>query len=766
MKGPVLCIILMMLTVLSYGQTCSIKINGTILDEHSNEAVANAKIFLKNSTIKTSSDSLGHFLLEGVCVGEIQLICLHHIGCEPVRIDLNLQRDTSFIIRTEMHFMELEEFELVRFKLDRDVLSEVSMNKLEKFNSAGNTLGRQLETLPGVSSLSTGGSIAKPVIHGLHSNRVILLNNGIRQEGQQWGSEHAPEVDPFLSTDISIVKGASALRYGPEAIGGVVKINPPKWRKSPGWSGNAFIGASSNGRKGMSAFVLENTSRKITGLSLRGHFSAQKAGNISAPNYVMGNTGVEEFNFSMAGQYIKGKHEFNAFYSRFNTQLGVFAGAHIGNLSDLEAAIASDEPVVKAKFTYNISLPKQIIVHDLVKASWRVKWSEKFSSDFVYGYQNNDRSEFDTHNSFSSPSDTALPDFRLELYTHSLDIKFNKIVGSNWKFEYGVQSIRQGNERAGRYLVPNFHKTQAGAFGLLQFQKLKWAGEGGVRYDFVQLNTFLYENKVLITPEHFFQNISSSFGLSRTIGHHLVLKGTVGNAWRPPSISELYSDGLHHGAAAIERGDRSIGLEKSFQGNLTAAYNSKRLKAQIDLYHIHFSNFIYLNPQNELELTIKGAFPSFQYEEVAARFSGVDLTVDFSILKKLNWRTKYSVVRAYNLSQKTFLVGIPSDVWHNELIYSRTDKKSRTLLLQVEGVYSFYQKRFNENADYSNPPSDYLVFNTSINYEFPLKENFLQIGFVVDNLLNKSYRNYMNRFRYYTHEMGRNISFKINYQFN
>ena len=765
MKKLILTTIMLGWVIFLYGQDCSLKISGVVLDDHTEEIVVGAKVAVKNSFVKAVSDSSGQFVLAGLCPGQSQLVCLHHVGCEPFKMNFNLTGDTSVVIRTETHFLELDEFKIEFFVLDKNVLSTAKLSEDERFNRSGNTLGKQLEAIPGVSTLSTGNSISKPVIHGLHSNRVILLNNEIRQEGQQWGSEHAPEVDPFLSSDISVIKGASALRYGPEAIGGVISVNPPEWKKKVGWSGNAFGNFSSNGRQAASGILLENNSKKINGLFFRGHVSAKKAGNIAAPNYFLGNTGLEELNFSLASKYEHGKHEWAVFYSRFSTELGIFSGAHIGNLSDLQAAINSFEPAVKSDFTYRISSPKQEIKHDLFKLSWNTRWNKILSSKLSYGYQQNDRKEFDTPSIFSSVQDSTIPDFRLQLYTHTVDLEVTRILGKKVKSTFGAQGLLQGNERAGRYLVPNFYKNQIGAFALVDYSSKKWNGGGGLRYDVVQLKTFLYENNLLIKPEHLYHDFSSSLGVSRTFGHHLVLKSSVGYAWRPPSISELYSDGLHHGAAAIETGDRSISEEKSIQGNLTGIYKSRNLNAQVDLYHLHFMNFIYLKPQNELELTIKGAFPSFQYEELAARFSGIDFILNYAFTESWMFNTKYSLVRAINTTENKFLVGIPSDRWKNGISFSRTFSNERIIQAEIDAEYAFKQERFETTADYSDPPSDYVLLNGNVNYQFKVKENKFRIGVVIENALNKEYRNYMNRFRYYTAEMGRNVSLKISYEF-
>jgi hypothetical protein len=112
----------------------------------------------------------------------------------------------------------------------------------------GRTLAEALTNIAGVSTLQTGATIAKPVIQGLHSTRILILNNGIRQEGQQWGMEHAPEIDPFVASRITVIKGAEGVRYGPEAIGGVVLVEPAALSKIPDITGELYLTVATNGR--------------------------------------------------------------------------------------------------------------------------------------------------------------------------------------------------------------------------------------------------------------------------------------------------------------------------------------------------------------------------------------------------------------------------------------------------------------------------------------------------------------------------------------
>lgn len=75
---------------------------------------------------------------------------------------------------------------------------------------------------PGVSQITTGSGISKPVIRGLGYNRVVVVNDGIRQEGQQWGDEHGIEIDPASVHSVEILKGPASLMYGSDAMAGVL----------------------------------------------------------------------------------------------------------------------------------------------------------------------------------------------------------------------------------------------------------------------------------------------------------------------------------------------------------------------------------------------------------------------------------------------------------------------------------------------------------------------------------------------------------------
>jgi iron complex outermembrane receptor protein len=187
-----------------------------------------------------------------------------------------------------------------------------------------------LKGISGVQSLQTGSSISKPIIHGMHSSRVIILNQGVRQEGQQWGSEHAPEVDPFVSKNIQVIKGPAGLRYGGDAIGGLILMEPNSLPDTSGISGEAQTIFFTNGRQFVTSGMLEGGFKNVNGWGWRVQGTLKNGGNIKTANYNLANTGVEEQNFSTALGYKNQKFGTDLFISRFQSIIGIYSGSHIG----------------------------------------------------------------------------------------------------------------------------------------------------------------------------------------------------------------------------------------------------------------------------------------------------------------------------------------------------------------------------------------------------------------------------------------------------
>ncbi|MEM7040154.1 MAG: TonB-dependent receptor plug domain-containing protein, partial [Bacteroidota bacterium] len=318
--------------------------------------------------------------------------------------------------------------------------STLTEEELEKLK--GKQLGEALREIAGVDALQTGPSIFKPMIHGLHSNRVLVLNNGIRQEGQQWGSEHGPEIDPFIANELTVVKGANGVRYGPDAIAGVVLVEPAPLRDSAGIGGRVDLVGMSNGRMGATSGMLEGNFARLPAFAWRVQGTLKRGGDMHTPDYNLTNTGLREYNFSAAAGWQKERYGVDVFYSQFNTDLGIFAGAHIGNLTDLQLAIERDTPLIANPFSYEIKRPYQHIEHELTKVRSWLETGEAGKLSLTYARQYNLRQEFDTHTLGIAPG-TNPPQLHYEITSHLAELVWEHEKWKGLKGQVGVMGQTQ-----------------------------------------------------------------------------------------------------------------------------------------------------------------------------------------------------------------------------------------------------------------------------------------------------------------------------------
>ena len=296
-KNIVFACILLMLSSIVTGQNCKHTFSGLVEDFHDKSAIVGATVFIKNQNKYTTTNLEGKFSLPNVCSGKI-IVEISHIACEPQIIELNIVKDIYKIIDLEHHEEELNEVNVkgaigLKTKTAQETL--IKTQTLEKFSDA--TLGDALKNITGVSSINTGNSIVKPVINGLHGSRVLVSFNNVRIQDQEWGIEHAPNIDVNAAESISVIKGANALQYGGDAIGGVVIINPIKSTiDKDTLYGKSIFSQQTNGRL-FSVTTSLNKSYK-NGWFLNGQGSFKRAGDFEAANYNLSNTGINSKAFT------------------------------------------------------------------------------------------------------------------------------------------------------------------------------------------------------------------------------------------------------------------------------------------------------------------------------------------------------------------------------------------------------------------------------------------------------------------------------------
>src|SRR5690554_3092041 len=248
---------------------CELILRGKVLHHENNEPIVNAYIWIAELSKGTISDDKGNFRIDQLCSGTYS-VKVTYLGHQEEVKTVDLERNTSVTFRMIAEDVVLQGVEIHGHRdavITTSTIASLTGRSLDE--SRGESLGDVLKRIAGVTSFSTGSNISKPVIHGLHSNRIMILNNGIRQEGQQWGAEHAPEIDPFMADEIAVVKGAETVRFGPEAMGGVIVVNPRALPVTGGLSGTVNLVGANNGRSGAAAVEISGGSDKVKGLGYR-----------------------------------------------------------------------------------------------------------------------------------------------------------------------------------------------------------------------------------------------------------------------------------------------------------------------------------------------------------------------------------------------------------------------------------------------------------------------------------------------------------------
>ncbi|MEL6535214.1 MAG: TonB-dependent receptor [Bacteroidota bacterium] len=746
---------------------CNLQISGVVVDEEDHEEkLPFAALFIREADMVTTTEDDGSFLFEGLCPGVKYHLEVHFVGHVEFHQDIILAKDTVLEIRMHGDDLVLGEVEVVGQQVEEHTLEQATRLEATVMRQTRNqALGKMLEGINGVRSLQSGPTVFKPVIHGLHSNSILIYQNDIRLEGQQWGTEHAPEIDPFQAERVAVLKGAPAVRYGAEAIGGVVVIEPPALPTEEGWAGELSLNGSTNGRMGSVAAQLERGSARIEGLGWRLQGSMKRAGDFHTPNYGLANTGVREANASGAIGLVRPSWKAELFGSFFSSRNGILRSAHIGNLTDLQAALASDTPFFQQPFTYDIQNPQQAINHSLAKLDIELPMADWGGLDIIYGFQRNARKEFDVRRGGRD----SIPAMDMSLFTNTLDVHYHHPLRERWKGTMGITGMVKANRNEPGTgvvpLIPAYRLGRGSVFAMEQYIQDRWEVEAGARYD-VQGQTVVRRVRgEIINSPFFFQNVSATVGGLYKFSEQMSLRSILATAWRPPDVSELYSEGLHHGAAALEQGDTTLQPEAAFKWLNTFSWTGKIARLEIDAYYQRINNYIYLNPSGETVLTIRGAFPLFEYTQTDAQFMGWDISGQVQLPYGFQWSGQYSVVRARDLSNNGFLYLIPADRTLNRLQWQAGEEGDWQWRIWAEHVWVAEQFRVATENDFALPPDGYMLLHGGVAVNKFTEGAGWEVILQVQNAANTTYRDYMNRYRYFADEMGRNITLTVNYSF-
>lgn len=779
---------------------CAYSIEGKVFDLETKEPLSFVSVQIENTSQGTTSDDSGYFKFENLCEKEYDLL-FAFLGYKEARHHHDFHHPFIEI------YMASQEYTLesvvVEAKASQGGLQTVNSTKIsgEKLTAAASqSLGDVVSQISGVSTLRNGQNVVKPIIHGLHSNRILIINNGLRHEFQNWGQDHAAEIDLSSVGELEVIKGAATVRFGPDALGGVILTNPSKMELSTPLNGKVRLLGRSNGRAGHGAVELRKGFKR---LSFLGGASQTKQGDLHAPNYLLTNTGKQEKNY-YGGFRIHPIAELNieGYYSRVEQKLGILAGSVFGNLDDIVNAITVDTPFFTKPFSYDIGKPKQETKHDLFKATIQYV-GQKHSIKAVFGHQVNHRQEFGVRR-------VDAPNMDLKLKTQSLDVDWSHqdlFFGLSGRL--GVQLLKKANDNLPGTntvpFIPNYDEKRLGVYLIESRDIGNSTLEMGIRYDYIhsfivgrEPDNTIYRNTVV------YKNFSGTLGLKTKLSEHTSFQSNIGTAWRAPNVAELYRFGQH--AFFLEYGlwrytiderfdfittsegilteeDRPVPAEVGYKWINTFSINRPNFRSEITGYFNYIENYIFSKPGG-ITRTARGFFIFNVYDQTDAIIWGIDMHNEWQHSPAFSSIFKGSYLWSKQIKDDDPFVGQPpAQLGYTfryqpsisflgnttfELAFDYTfEQFQHPRILTVDEFLFAFQKdivRFGDDAadfDILPPPPGYFLTNFTWSSSFKK----FQWQFQIRNLFNTSYRVYTDRLRYFADDMGRNFILTLTYQF-
>jgi len=772
---------------------CNHSINGVVKDAASGEPIPFANVILSETTKGTTTDDNGHFEIHNICKEEFDIV-VSFVGYKTsIHHHDSYHQNPTILLAPDNQMLESVVVEGDYNPTSLNTLQVKELNSIDFAANQSGTLGDLASGITGVSTISTGQNIVKPIIHGLHSNRVLIINNGVRHEFQNWGVEHAPEIDPSLAQSLEVVKGAATVRYGPEALGGVILINSPKMNLYSGLKGEIATTFNTNGRSGDVAFNLRKGWHKWV---VFGQGSVTRQGDLHAPTYQLTNTGKQERSFAGGFRYHHDGWDFEGYFSHFYQNLGILRGSVNGNLTDLKVALNRGEPAYTTGFSYTINHPGQQVSHNLAKLKGTYslrnqKWV------IQYAYQSNHRQEFSVRRReyYNNPT------INLILNTHSLDVDWHHPDWKGFSGVAGIQMMYQDNQnQPGTQIVPfvpNYNSSRIGAYAIESRQVGKNTYEFGIRYDFQAISAIGYDSyNNLFRNNLSFNQFTGSLGLKRMLGPGKSFQSNIGLGWRPPNISELYGFGKHgisieyglwrYGVNAIgdiklKVGDQSTKTVNPEVGwkwiNTYSLVNSKHRLEMVGYVNL-IRNFIYTRAAG-VTYMVGGYFPYFIYNQTNALLAGMDVSYEHSLMKNLVLKGAGSYLYAKDIRNDDVFIEMPPARVSAGFEFTKkpTFLDQSQLAVSAEYVFQYFQAprvlsidslqsaeiNFNDkNFDFMAAPKGYFLPKITWSAR---RKNWSWTA-QVTNLFNTQYRIYTNRLRYFANEPGRNFRISLKYTFN
>ncbi len=692
------------------------------------------------------TDASGAFKFNGIQKGNYSIM-FSYPGYKTFITGVNLKDSLNMgIVELRTGYSEIKEIVVYGsnnsdLQKTANTISQISVSEMR--SSGALNLSDGIAKLPGVSQLSTGSGISKPVIRGLFGNRIQTVLYGLRFDNQQWQDEHGLGLSDVGIDRVEIIKGPASLLYGSEAMGGVINIIEEK--SAPMNTINADI----------STRFHSNTYGNATDLGIKGanqKFNWRvRAGIDSHADYSDGNN-KRVLNSRFGGYYAKASVGFNR--RRWINQTNyMFTQSNFGFLMDpIQLLDPPDD-----RLSRGFDRPHHTVNLNIV-SSQNIFFLKDSKLKLNVGFQNNNRQEQEGGNKVS---------LNMILNSYLENITWTKTFKKvDWSI--GSQGYYQTNKNIGsRTIIPDAMQVESSLYSYLKLNFSKIILEGGLRYDMRHIETYstgLINTDpstpgVNVKPFNTNYNaLNGSLGLSIFNTGHFNLKSNFSTGYRAGNLAELSSNGLHEGTIRYEIGNPNLKIEQNLCTDVYLGYSSNWMNASASAYYNQFLNYIYLAPSNLQYI----GFDIYYYVQQNAVIKGIEATCDVHPFKTnwFNWMNSYSYI--IGTTKGDNLPFIPAPKLNSDIKLTKKFSGKITEVFFKPGIsYVFRQDR---PSEFETKTDAYFLVNAALSMNMNNKKNSIAVSLVANNLLNNAYYDHLSRFKYFgIYNVGRNISlnFKI-----
>ena len=656
---------------------------------------------------------------------------------------------------------------------------------------------KSLERLPGVTTIDIGSGQSKPVIRGLGFNRVVVVENNVKHQAQQWGSDHGLEIDQYAVDNIEIIKGPASLMYGSDAIGGVVDMKNKNLPAENTFGGKIDLtGKSNNDFLGSSILLFARKKHYFANVRATildyGDYKVP-TDSVDIYNYRvplhknhLRNTAGKELNLHTSFGVVKTRFQSTFYVSNVNTKGGFFANAHglePRNVDHNEHDSSSRD----------ILYPYHKVNHfKLINQS--SYWSEKWNLEIDLGYQRNFREEWSQYvqHGYMPAIFPDTLDFNLEIERqfekdiYSANVKFFYDVSENTMLSTGFNGEYKDNKIGGRgFIIPSFKQLNLGSFIVVKHHiSEKSIFQAGVRFDYGNLKTSnhndwfpspIYENgdtvyQYLQRADHINRDF---FNFSWSVGYNYnpenwSYKFNIGKSFRMPIAKELAANGVNYHRFSYEVGNIDLSPEISYQLDVGVEYHSKNFAIGASPFMNYFSNYIYLNPTSGVDRLYGFGNQVFEYTESEVFRYGSEIHAHYEVSDHLQFGLIGEFVQARQLTGEKEGYTLPFSPPASAIINIKYQKPK---IAFVNNVYASLDYRLTSAQNDIVPPEEqtkgFQSFNLGLGGEVMIKNQKIDVSIQIQNLLNQRYFNHTSYYRLINvPEPGRNIILNLSIPFS